>query len=141
MFRKPRQGFVEGQQIPGAFRRDDLRGRQVLPIAVSAMFFTCPPPGVLDKDPPHRFGGGAKKMPAAVPELRFAVRRTDQSQIRLVHQSSRLQRLPRFLLRQSRGGQFAELVVDKRQQLLCGLRIARLDLTQNLSDVVHRRGC
>ena len=79
----------------------------------------------------------AKKWPRLFQS--WAVRALDQPQVRLVDEGRRLERLPRLLLRQPLGGQFAQLVVDQRQQLLGGLRVALLDRREDSRDVVHRR--
>ena len=45
-----------------------------------------------------------------------------------MHQSRRLQRLPRLLLRELRRGQLSQLVIDQRQELLGGVWIASFDM-------------
>ena len=50
-----------------------------------------------------------------------------------------LEGLARLLLGQPLGGQLAQLVVDQRQELLGGLRVAVLDGREDARDVVHRR--
>ena len=52
----------------------------------------------------------------------------DQPEIGLVHQGRGLQRLPRLLLGQFLRGQLPQFVVDQRQKLLGGSRIALFDL-------------
>jgi len=64
-------------------------------------------------------------------------RAAHQPQIRLVHQRRRLQRLSRLLLGEAGGGELAELVIDQRQQLLGGQRIAGLGRLQDLRDFAH----
>ena len=60
-----------------------------------------------------------------------------QPQVGLVDQGRRLERLARLLLRQPLGGQLAQLVVDERQELLGGGRVAVLDRGQDPGDVGH----
>ena len=91
--------------------------------------------GVINQNSPHGFGRRTKEMPAAVPVPGLI--HVDQSQIRLVDQRRGLQRLPRPLLRQALGGQLAQLVIDQRQQLGSGVRVALLDGGQDARDVTH----
>ena len=83
----------------------------------------------------QRNGRATRLQSVAVP-----VPRPDQPQIRLMHQRRRLQRLPRLLLGQLRGRQLPQLVIDQRQQLLGGLRIALLDLRQDAGHIGHAGG-
>ena len=48
-----------------------------------------------------------------------------------------LERLARLLVGQSCGRELAQLVVDERQQLLGGVRVALLDGGQDVGDVAH----
>ena len=48
-----------------------------------------------------------------------------------------LERLPGLLLGQPLRGQLAQLVVDQRQELLGGLRVALLDGREDAGHVVH----
>ena len=50
-----------------------------------------------------------------------------------------LQRLARLLLGQPLGRELAQLVVDQRQELLRGVRVALLDGGQDAGDVTHDR--
>jgi hypothetical protein len=56
-----------------------------------------------------------------------------------MHQGRGLQSLPRLLLGQPLGRELAQLIINQRQQLLCGVRIALLDGGQNTGDVAHRK--
>ena len=111
------QRFVECQQrsSSASFEQHTSRSRVDAGTfaAVSTRFFRRV---LLDKDPPHRFGGRGKEVAAAVPVLRLLD--VDQPQIRLMHERRRLKRLARLLLRQFARCQFAQLVVHQRQQLL-----------------------
>ena len=62
-----------------------------------------------------------------------------QSEVGLVNQGRGLERLPWLLPGHLRGRQPAQLVVDQRQQLLGGLRVALLDRREDAGDVVHGR--
>src|SRR5262249_60019616 len=60
-----------------------------------------------------------------------------QPQIGLVDQGGRLQRLAGPLLGQLLGRQLPQLVVDQRQELFRGVRVAPLDGGQDLGDFAH----
>ena len=81
-------------------------------------------PRVLDEDAPHGLGRGGEEMPTAVPIARGL---TGQTQVCFVDQRSGAECLARLLLRQSPRGQAAQVVIDQRQKLAGGLRIAVLD--------------
>src|SRR5204863_775691 len=80
--------------------------------------------GAVDQDAAHGLGGGGEEVSAAVPLLRLLA--ADEAEVCLVNQRGGLKRLPGLLLGQFRGGELAQLVVDQRQQLGRGLRIAGL---------------
>ena len=63
----------------------------------------------------------------------------DQPEVGLVDQGGGLEGLPRLLLGQLLRGQFAQLVVDQRQQLLGGLGVALLDRREDPCHFIHRR--
>src|SRR5262249_28510735 len=60
-----------------------------------------------------------------------------QPQVRLVHQRGRLQGLAGLFVGQLVGRELAQLVVDQRQELRGGLRVALLDGGQDAGDVAH----
>jgi hypothetical protein len=62
-----------------------------------------------------------------------------QPDVRLVDKGGRLERLAGLLLGQLLRRQPAQLVVDQRQQLLGGVRVALVDGGQDAGDFVHRR--
>jgi hypothetical protein len=83
-------------------------------------------------DSTHRLGRGSEEM-AAIRKLLIS----DQPQIGLVHQRSRIECLARLFLGQLRRGKFAQFVVDEWQQLRRRLRIASIDRRQDASHVGH----
>src|SRR5206468_11599450 len=91
------------------------------------------PPGRFDEDPPHRFRRGGEEVPPAL-ELLVA----HQAQVRFVNQGGGLERLPRRLVSQLPGGQLAQLVVDQRQELTGGVRVALIDRGQDAGYFAHR---
>ena len=67
--------------------------------------------GVVDEDPPHGLGRGGEEMAPAFPAGGFLG--IDQTQISLVNQGSRLERLSGLLPGQPLGGQPPQLVIDQ----------------------------
>jgi hypothetical protein len=62
---------------------------------------------------PHRFRGGRKEVPAAVPCL--SPWHINQPQIGLMHQRGGLQRLPRILMSEPGRSQLPQLLVNQRE--------------------------
>jgi hypothetical protein len=62
---------------------------------------------------------------------------TDQPQVRLVNQGGGLKRLARLLLRHLPGREFTKLIVDQRQKLSSGVRVALLNGVENMQDIGH----
>src|SRR5262249_11991794 len=60
---------------------------------------------------------------------------------RFMHERRRLERLAGLLFGQLLRGQLAQLVVDQRQELLRGRRIAALDGRQDAGDIAHVGQC
>ena len=100
---------------------------------------TAPPApsaaGGVDEDAAHRFGRRGEEVSAAVPVL--GLFDINQPEVRLVDQGGGLQGLAGVLQGQPLGGQPAQLVVDERQELLRGVRVALLDGVQDARDVTH----
>ena len=75
-------------------------------------------PSLFHQDPPHGLGRRCEEVPPAVPVLRLLD--VDQPNIGLVNQRGGLQGLPRPFVGKLRGGQFTQLFIDQRQELLRG---------------------
>jgi hypothetical protein len=99
------------------------------------MFLRLFAPGVLNENSPHCLSRRSEEMPATVPLRRL--RTICESNIRFMHQGSRVQRLTGLLVSQPLSRQFAQFVIDEWQQLLRRPRIAGIDGIQDLSDTVH----
>jgi hypothetical protein len=84
--------------------------------------------GALDKHAPHGLGCRGEEVAAIVPA---SGRIAGQAQPGFVHERRRLEREARGVMRQARGGQFAQLLIDQGQQLGGGLRVALLDAFKN----------
>jgi NhaP-type Na+/H+ or K+/H+ antiporter len=96
-------------KMVGVVAWSGMRGVVSLAAAFQPSFVTNP----VEQNAPHRFGGSAKKMSAAVPGL-FALARADQPQVRLVDQCRGLQRLARSFLGEALGGKLAQLFIHQR---------------------------
>ena len=70
----------------------------------------------------------------------WALLRIHQPEVGLVDQRRGLERLAGLLLGHLCGGQLAQLVVDQRQELLGGVRVALLDGGQDARHLAHRTG-
>ena len=66
-----------------------------------------------------------------------AVPAAHQTQIGFMNQRGGVQRVIDSFARHSRRGEFAQFVINERQELRSGLRIARLDGVQDARDVGH----
>ena len=94
-------------------------------------------PGLLDENAAHGLGRGCKEVAAAVPVLDLVG--IHEPEVRLVHQRRGLERLPGLLLRQFVCRKFSQLLVNKRQEMLGGVRIAALDGRQDSGYVAHKQ--
>ena len=126
------QRLVEGQQVVRPFGQADL-----LRLERSAAHFTAVPAaglasGVVNQDTPHGLGRGGKEVAAV-----FKMLAAGQAEVGLVDQRGRFERLAGPFLRQFPRGQLAQLVIDQRQKLLRGRRVAGLDLGKDAGDVGH----
>jgi hypothetical protein len=60
-----------------------------------------------------------------------------EAHVGFVHEGRRLEGLPRFLLSELLSGHPAQLVIDQRQEMLGGTRIAQCDGGQQAGDFGH----
>src|SRR5262249_43244343 len=127
------QRLIKADQFVLALRFGQISDLQVNPLESSTMLFGLLVPGRFDQDPPHRLGGRHEEMSPAVPFGRII----RQPNIGFMHEGRRLKRLARTLLSQFRRRQFAQLVVDQREELIRGLGIALLNRRQDGRDFVH----
>src|SRR2546425_4154178 len=90
--------------------------------------------GLLDENAAHRLGGGGEEMPAILEGgLSFA----HEPEPGFVHERGRLESVAGRLVRHLRRSQFAQLLIDEREQLLGCLGVALLNAVEDLSDVAH----
>jgi hypothetical protein len=102
---------------------------------IAAVFEPPLTSSMLDKNASHRLGRSGKEMAAAVPVLGGIW--PNQSQISIVDQGGRLQRLAGLLMTQPLDGQLSQLVIDQRQQLFSRLRITLFNRAQDSRDIAH----
>jgi hypothetical protein len=91
--------------------------------------------GVVDEDAAHGLGRRGEEVAPAVPVLSPAL--ADQPDVRFVDQGRGLERLAGRLVGQLQSRQFAQLVVDQRQQLAGRVGLAPRGGVQDLGDVAH----
>ena len=92
--------------------------------------------GSIDQDAAHCLGGRCEEMFAAIPgPVLFP---SHEPEVGLINQGGRLERLARLLLGQLSGSQLPQLVIDQRQQVLRGGRIACLTAGEDTGDFGHR---
>src|SRR6516165_7732117 len=92
------------------------------PLLIAAVLGASLAAGIVDQDAAHGLGGGGEEMPPTVPVL--GVLTLEQTEVRLVDQSRGLKGLPGLFLGQLLCGQPAQLVIDQREQLPGGPRVA-----------------
>ena len=131
---EPVQRVVQRQQLVRRLRDGEVEAVEVDAVQRAAALDPPAPAGRIDEDPPHRFGRGGEKMPAAVPHLHLG--RVDEAQVRLVHEGRRLERLVGPLLADLAGGERAQLLVHQRQQVRRRAGVARPRLVKQRG---HRR--
>src|SRR5262245_37797554 len=127
------QRLVQRQQLLVRLRGGGVRER--LALGAAAPLLGVLPPRVLNEDTAHRLGGGGEEVLAVGVPPRHGL--PDEAQVRLVDQRGRLEGVARLLAGQLRGGEAPQLVVDQRQQLAGGLRVALLDGGQDSCDLAH----
>ena len=113
----------------------DEVGMELSPRELASVDLTTLPAGALDQNATH--GGRRRREEMAAPAETLPRAFSGQPQVRFVHQRRRLERLPRLLAGEFLCGQLAKLVVDKRQELIDGIRIAAFDCCKDTSDFVH----
>ena len=103
----------------------------LLSAAVAPRVFAA---GVINQDAAHRLGCCGEEMSAV---LEFRVFLADQTQPSFMNQRRRLERLSGSLVRHPGGCQFAQLLIDQREEFVSGLRIALLDSRQDARYIAH----
>src|SRR5262249_34257904 len=139
------QGFVESDQLLVRRRADQLVLEQIDALPVAAALEAFLRARLLDQDAAHRFRGGEKKVatvgkrprPGSASPVSILLPALHQPQVRFMDQGRGIERLPRLLVRELLGRQFAQLIVDQWQELVGGGGIALLDGGQDARDVGH----
>src|ERR1044071_3621262 len=94
-------------------------------------------PDAVDEDPTHPRRCGGKEM-RAICESRGVV--ADESQPCLVHQRGRLKSMARGFVSHPACSELTQFVIDQRQQLIGGFRIAAFDGTEKLGRLADEAG-
>src|SRR5205085_2246792 len=127
------QSVVERDQFHFWFVTEALslcKGQPQLP---AAAFCRATHSRVVDQDVPHDLRSQAKELRAMFHRGTALVGQTD---IRFMDQGGGLQRIGIRLTAQITGGQFAELVIDERNQLIKRSFVATAPFSQQLSDAL-----
>jgi hypothetical protein len=126
---QPGQGFVQRDEVvtPCVGGREICGKVNAQPAA--AVLVGLLAAGLIDEDAAHGLRRGGEEVNSAVPGLLRVG--TDELEIRLVDQGRGLKGVSRPLAGEALRGQAAQLVVDKRQQLLGSVWVALVDLVQN----------
>jgi len=95
-------------------------------------------PRVVHEDTAHHAGSDAEEVAAILPLDASLV---DETQIRLVHQRRRLQRVIGPLAAKMGAGQPAQLVIDEREKLFLDGRVAAAPLGEQRGYVWRRLLC
>lgn len=93
---------IEGDDLRAILWGDKAGKVQVAPLHAAAAFGSTFAPRRIDEDPPHRLGGCGEEVASAIPKIGPAD--ADQSDISLVNQSGRLERVSGSLLGEPGGG-------------------------------------
>ena len=91
-------------------------------------------PGAFDEDAAHGFGGRGEEMSAVLKARRVVA---GQAQPGFVDQRSGLQRVTGGFIGHAGSRQFAQLVIDQRQQLVSGLGVAAINCLKYLGDLAY----
>src|SRR5262249_2122084 len=131
-------GFVHGQNVLDRGGRGGEVVRQFDPPRLAAAFQSGLPPGALDENAAHRFRGGGEEVPPAVElnrKLPPPVRHETHGGF--VNERRRVERVSRLLLGHSGRREPPQLLIDERQQLLGGARVALLQGSEDAGNLIH----
>jgi hypothetical protein len=126
------QGFIEREKFLVVVR-SRLIG-QFNPLAAAAMPLSLLPSSIIDQNSAHRFGSRGEEV-AAIDELTLPSQETD---ICLMNQGGRLERVAWSFMGQLLRCQSAQFVVKQRKKLLGGVGISTLDGSQDVGYFTHR---
>src|SRR2546425_6926158 len=129
-----RYRVVDGRQFLGGDGHGDAGLVQFVADQVGAVFEPLFAPGDIDENLLHRASGSLEKM-TAIGEVLVAV--TGNLQPGLVDESCGLEGLSGFLIGHPHDGQFAQLFINEREQLIGRLRVTMLNGFEDLRDVAH----
>ncbi len=131
------QGPVEGNQIVAERVNKDQVIIQLNSVLSAALFKPPLAPSVLHQNATHGSRSSREEVTLSIP-FTVAVG-TDQAQVGLVNQGSRLNGLSWRLTLEFLGRQGAKFLVDDRQEFVGSLAIALFECQEEPGNVVHRR--
>jgi hypothetical protein len=126
---QPAEGLVQGEQVVWGQAGRQVSEFDLDPLPAAAVFGPLLASGGLHHDPPHGLRGGSEEVAARVPRPLFSA---DQPKVRLVDQGGRLKGVAGRLGGQAGGGEAAQFVVNQRQELRGGVRVAPVHGAQQL---------
>jgi hypothetical protein len=132
---EPGQGRVQGEQVLVRLGYGDEVRVHHLPLAAAAVLGPRLAAGALDEDAAHGFGRRGEEVAAAVPVTGLVP--VHQPYIGLVDQGRGLEGLAGPFLSEPLGRKLAEFVINQRQELVGGARIALLDGREDVGDFAH----
>lgn len=132
LLRETVEGLVESEELVVRDGSGDSVEIEILPLPAAAVSDSLLAAGLLDENTADGLGRRREEMSAAV-ELLVA----HQPQVCFMHQGGRVERLARLLLRELRGGELAQLVIDERQQIRGRLLVATVGCFEESCYVGH----
>ena len=127
--RKPVQRLVNMEQpsrVMSVGKIDFVQGNALSPAAMAELEFAT---GIINENAAHALGCGAEEVCSVLPRL---IGRVHQAQPGLMDQSCGLQGVASRLASHSVRREFAQLIVNQREQFLCCLGIALVNADQYL---------
>jgi hypothetical protein len=132
---EPAQCVVKEKEVVGRFENPVSRVQINSPPPAAVPGEDLPPGGV-NQNPTHRFGGGGEKMPATVKPLV-----PDESQVGLVNEGSGIEGISRSFGCHARDRELPQLVVNEREQVGCGSAVASREGVKKAGRVGHVFEC
>ena len=132
------QRLVQREQLIVAHAGGEFEGVEIEshPFGLAAVAQGFFAPRVVNQDAAHGFSRGGEKMGAILPGGLLV---PAEAKPRLVNQRGGLKRLARSFAGHLLRGEFAQFVIDQRQQPVGRPGIARLDLLQHDREVAHEK--
>src|SRR5205823_6102090 len=128
-----------GDEVVPGVRGGGCGGVQVNAVAVAAVLLPALAAGGVHEDAAHGLGGGGEEVPAALPAV--LVGGADQAEVGFVDQGGGLEGVAGRLGGHPGGGEFAQLIVDEREQVGGGTAVPGRGRVEQSADVGHGGNC